>query len=160
MNALGTWTVGLAFAYTAFLLLGPRLAAARAASRGATGATDFFTANRSFSPITVALCITALFSGSSFIVILEASYRTGVSAVWYGVAEIVQILLIALLLLAPLRKRLVVTVSGLIGDRYGRLAAVLPGQSLPAPSPCGPWPPRSRLPRPFTWSRAFPCGWR
>nr|NLD40134.1 sodium:solute symporter family protein [Actinomycetales bacterium] len=126
MNAVGTWTVGLALAYTAFLVLGPRFAVARAATRGAPR-PDFFTAGRTFSPVIVALCITALFSGSSFIAILEVSYRTGVSAIWYGVAEIVQILLIALLLLAPLRRRLVVTVSGMIGDRYGRLARGIAG---------------------------------
>lgn len=131
MNAVGTWTVGLALAYTAFLVLGPRAVAARAEARAASATParrpDFFTAGRTFSPLTVALCITALFSGSSFISILEVSYRTGVSAIWYGVAEIVQILLIALLLLRPLRERLIITVSGMIGDRYGRLARGIAG---------------------------------
>lgn len=122
MSSVGVWTVGLALVYTVFLVSGPRILARRAG-----GGKDFFQAGRSFSPLIVALCITGLFSGSAFISILELSYRTGVSAVWYGVAEIVQILLIALLLVAPLRKRLVVTVSGLIGDRYGRLARGVAG---------------------------------
>ncbi|WP_250506741.1 sodium:solute symporter family protein [Bowdeniella massiliensis] len=122
MSSVGIWTVTLALGYTLFLILGPRALAGRAG-----GAADFFVGGRSFSPWTVAVCITGLFSGSSFIAILELSYRTGVSALWYGVAEITQILLIALLLVAPLRQRLVVTVSGLIGDRYGRLARGIAG---------------------------------
>ncbi|MDD9206154.1 sodium:solute symporter family protein [Georgenia sp. 10Sc9-8] len=121
MTAVGLWTIGLALAYTLFLVVGGRAARARAAQGG------YFVGARSFRPATVAFCITGLFSGSSFIAILELSYRTGVSALWYGVAEIVQILLIALLLVVPLRKRLVVTVSGLIGDRFGRTARAVGG---------------------------------
>lgn len=86
------------------------------------GGRDFFAGGRRFRPITVAFCITGLFSGSSFIAILELSYHTGVSALWYGVAESVQVLLIAGLLVVPLRERMVVTISGLIGERFGRLA--------------------------------------
>ena len=124
MTAVGAWTIGLALAYTVFLVgVGRRLRARSAA--GVTG--GYFVGGRSFRPATVAFCITGLFSGSSFIAILELSYRTGVSAIWYGVAEVVQILLIALLLVVPLRKRLMVTVSGLIGDRFGRTARAVGG---------------------------------
>src|SRR5699024_5191689 len=87
----------------------------------------FFVGGRSFSPWTVAFCITGLFSGSSYIAIMELSYRTGISALWYGVAETVQILLIALLLVKPLREKLVVTVTGIIGDRFGRAAKGISG---------------------------------
>ncbi|WP_341359734.1 sodium:solute symporter family protein [Georgenia sp. M64] len=122
MTTVGLWTVGLALAYTAFLVLAGRAVRARAG-----GAANYFVGGRNFRPITVAFCITGLFSGSSFIAILELSYRTGVSAVWYGVAEIVQITLIAALLVVPLRKRLVVTITGLIGDRFGRAARAVGG---------------------------------
>lgn len=122
MTTIGTWTIGLALGYTLLLVV-----LGRRAARAGQGQGGFFVGGRSFSPWTVAFCITGLFSGSSFIAITELSYRTGVSAVWYGVAETVQILLIALLLVAPLRRRLVVTVSGLIGDRFGRGPRALAG---------------------------------
>ena len=122
MTSIGGWIIGLAVGYTALLLaLGRRAAAA---DKGGGG---YFVGGRNFRAITVAVCITGLFSGSSFIAITELSYRTGVSAIWYGVAETLQIVLIALLLVAPLRKRLVVTVSGLVGDRFGRGPRALAG---------------------------------
>lgn len=129
MTTVGLWTIGLALAYTAWLILGSRLAVGRAGRGG------FFVSGRSFSPWTVAFCITGLFSGSSYIAIVELSYRTGVSAVWYGVAETVQVLLIALLLVKPLREKLVVTVTGIIGDRFGRgaqaISSVITGLTFP-----------------------------
>ncbi|MCH8561113.1 sodium:solute symporter family protein [Nesterenkonia sp. LB17] len=129
MTTVGLWTIGLALAYTAWLILGSRIAVGR------SGRGGFFVSGRSFSPWTVAFCITGLFSGSSYIAIVELSYRTGVSAVWYGVAETVQILLIALLLVKPLREKLVVTVTGIIGDRFGRgaqaISSVITGLTFP-----------------------------
>lgn len=122
MTAAGGWTIGLALAYTAFLVGAGRVARARASADG-----DFFVGGRTFRPITVAFCITGLFSGSSFIAILELSYKTGVSAIWYGVAESVQIVLIATVLVVPFRERMMVTVSGMIGDRFGRLALGIGG---------------------------------
>lgn len=130
MTTVGLWTLGLALAYTAWLVVGGRWVVARH-ERGA----NFFVSGRTFSPWTVAFCITGLFSGSSYIAIVELSYRTGVSAIWYGVAETVQIILIALLLVKPLRRKLVVTVTGIIGDRFGRAAkgvsAVITGLTFP-----------------------------
>lgn len=130
MTAVGLWTLLLALAYTLWLVVGGRWVV----SRRATG-SNFFVSGRSFSPWTVAFCITGLFSGSSYIAIVELSYRTGVSAIWYGVAETVQIILIALLLVKPLRRKLVVTVTGIIGDRFGRaaqgVAAVITGFTFP-----------------------------
>lgn len=117
MTGVGAWTIALAVAYTVFLA-----GAGRVARRRDSAGRDFFAGGRRFRPITVAFCITGLFSGSSFIAILELSYHTGVSALWYGVAESVQVLLIAGLLVVPFRERMVVTISGLIGERYGRLA--------------------------------------
>ncbi|RJN32431.1 sodium:solute symporter family protein [Nesterenkonia natronophila] len=130
MSAVGVWTLGLALAYTAWLVIGGRWVVARQESRA-----NFFVSGRSFSPWTVAFCITGLFSGSSYIAIVELSYRTGISAVWYGVAETVQVLLIALLLVKPLRRKLVVTVTGIIGDRFGRsaqgISALITGFTFP-----------------------------
>lgn len=129
MTIVGIWTLGLALAYTAWLIVGSRLTVAR------SGRGGFFVSGRTFSPLTVAFCITGLFSGSSYIAIVELSYRTGISAVWYGVAETVQVLLIALLLVKPLRKKLVVTVTGIIGDRFGRgaqaISSVITGMTFP-----------------------------
>ena len=122
MTAPGAWTLGLAVAYTLLLAL-----ASRAAHRRADRGEGFFVGSRSFGPWTVAFCITGLFSGSSYIAIMELSYRTGISAIWYGAAETVQILLIALVLVKPFRKRLVVTVTGLIGERFGRTAQGIAG---------------------------------
>ena len=124
MSAVGLWTLGLAAAYTVFLVLANQRLARRPAE---DRAASFFIGGRRFSAWTVAFCITGLFSGSSFIAVLELSYITGISALWYGVAETVQILLIALLLVKPLRERLVVTVTGIIGDRFGRAAQAVAG---------------------------------
>ena len=68
-----------------------------------------------------------MFSGSTFIAILELSYLNGVSAAWYGVAETLQVALIALFLVVPFRERKLITISGLIGDRYGRAARGVAG---------------------------------
>ena len=125
MTAPGLWTIGFAVVYTALLVVGGRLIQRRAVAGNKD--SGFFVGGRSFSPWTVAFCITGLFSGSSYIAILELSYRTGISALWYGVAETVQILLIALLLVKPLREKMVVTVTGIIGDRFGRGAQVIAG---------------------------------
>ncbi len=122
MTTAGWWIVGLAVVYTLVLI-----GVGQYAKRRGDGSNNFFSGGRKFSPILVAVCITGLFSGSSFISILELSYHTGISAVWYGVAESIQVLLIALLLLGPFRERLLVTISGLIGDRYGEVARVLGG---------------------------------
>ena len=122
MTAVGAWTIGLALAYTVVLIAANSLVRRRA-DRG----EGFFVASRSFGPWTVAFCITGLFSGSSYIAIMELSYRTGISAIWYGVAETVQVLLIALLLVKPLRRRMVVTVTGMIGERFGRIAQGIAG---------------------------------
>ncbi|MCW2135418.1 sodium:solute symporter family protein [Arthrobacter sp. VKM Ac-2550] len=122
MTSAGAWTLGLALFYTVLLAF-----AGRAANRRADRGEGFFVGGRTFGPWTVAFCITGLFSGSSYIAIMELSYRTGISAVWYGVAETVQILLIALILVKPLRNRLLVTVTGLIGERFGRKAQAIAG---------------------------------
>lgn len=131
MSAAGLWTILLALAYTGWLVVGGRIMA----RRGESGRGGFFVGGRSFGPWTVAFCITGLFSGSSYIAIVELSYRTGISAIWYGVAETVQVILIALLLVKPLREKLVVTVTGVIGDRFGRSAkaigSVITGLTFP-----------------------------
>lgn len=122
MNEYGVWLIGLAVVYT-FLLIFSGYVARRKAARG----EDFFVGGRQFSPLVVALCITGLFSGSTYISILELAYLKGMSAVWYGVAETVQVLIIAFILLAPFRERMLVTISGLIGDYYGRWAKLISG---------------------------------
>lgn len=123
MNTYGQWVVGLAIAYTALLV-----AAGRVARRKAQGAAGgYFVGGRQFSPLLVAFCVTGLFSGSTFIAVLELSYLKGVSAAWYGVAETIQVLLIALFLVTPFRERALVTISGLIGDHYGRTARAVAG---------------------------------
>ena len=122
MNEYGVWLIGLAVVYT-FLLIFSGYVARRKAARG----EDFFVGGRQFSPLVVALCITGLFSGSTYISILELAYLKGISAVWYGVAETVQVLIIAFILLAPFRERMLVTISGLIGDYYGRWAKLISG---------------------------------
>src|SRR5260370_8636144 len=98
----------------------------------------YFVGGRQFSPLLVALCITGMFSGSTFIAVLELSYLKGVSAAWYGVAETLQVLLIALFLVAPFRERGLGTLSGLIADRYGRCAPPVPGAFPTFPFPTRP----------------------
>ncbi|MBE3587852.1 MAG: sodium:solute symporter family protein [Thermoanaerobacteraceae bacterium] len=122
MNPYGIWILGLAILYTTVLIVIGNIVKSKA--RGGEG---YWVGGRSFTPWMVFVCITGLFSGSSFIAILELSYKHGISAGWYGVAEMVHILIIALLLIVYLRRLNVVTVSGLIGDHYGRVALGLSG---------------------------------
>lgn len=125
MNSFGAWIVGLWLTYTVVLIVLSRYAKKKAES--GTGGDSFWVGGRSFKPWMVFVCITGLFSGSSFIVVLELSYKVGISAIWYGVAEMVHVLIIALLLIANLRKLKMVTVSGLIGDKFGRMALGISG---------------------------------
>lgn len=122
MTTVGSWFISLAAAYTILLI-----AVGRFAHRKASGGGGYFVGGRTFNALFVAVCVTGLFSGSSFIAILELAYLKGVSAVWYGIAETTQVLLIAAVLLAPFRERLLVTVSGLIGDHFGEQARALGG---------------------------------
>jgi solute:Na+ symporter, SSS family len=123
MNAYGQWVIGLAVAYTALLIATGRIARRKAQA----GAGGYFVGGRQFSPLLVACCVTGLFSGSTFIAVLELSYLKGISAAWYGVAETIQVVLIALFLVTPFRERALVTISGLIGDHYGRAARGIAG---------------------------------
>jgi len=122
MSSVGYWFIGLALAYTLFLIFMGQFAKKRAAD-----GNGFFVGGRSFGTLFVTVCITGLFSGSSYIAIIELSYLTGISAVWYGIAETVQILIIALILIGPFRKKALVTISGLIGDHYGNKVRALAG---------------------------------
>lgn len=122
MNAYAFWILFMAVIYTAVLIFAGNVARSRAA-RG----EDFWVGGRKFKPWMVAVCITGLFSGSSYIAILELAYTTGISAAWYGVAEMIHVIIIALFFVIPFRKRQVITVSGMIGDRYGRAAKAIAG---------------------------------
>lgn len=114
MTSVGYWFIGFALVYTFYLIFVSQLA-----KRKAVDGSGFFVGGRGFNTLLVTVCITGLFSGSSYIAILELSYLTGISAIWYGVAETIHVLIIALVLIAPFRKKALVTISGLLGDRYG-----------------------------------------
>src|SRR5699024_8858184 len=93
MTSYGIWLIIFALVYTTGLILAGKISQRKAHQTG------YFVGGRSFSKWVVAFCITGLFSGSTFISILELSYLTGVSAVWYGVAETTQILIIAFIII-------------------------------------------------------------
>ncbi|XXM72955.1 sodium:solute symporter family protein [Lysinibacillus sphaericus] len=114
MTEVGYWFIGFALFYTVFLIFVSQFSKKKAAD-----GNGFFVGGRGFNSFFVAVCITGLFSGSSYIAILELSYLTGISAIWYGVAETIHVLIIALVLITPFRKKALVTISGLLGDRYG-----------------------------------------
>lgn len=122
MTSYGWWLIGFALIYT-FILI----AAGQISRRKAGGENGYFVGGRTFNKWIVAFCITGLFSGSTFISILELSYLTGISAIWYGVAETIQILIIAFVIIGPFREKMVITISGLIGERYGRTALGISG---------------------------------
>ncbi len=122
MTEYGVWIIVLAVGYTFALIVAGQLA-----KRRLTKKDSYFVGNRNFNKWIVAFCITGLFSGSTFISILELSYLSGISAIWYGVAEMLQIFIIAFLIIRSFRKKMLVTVSGLIGDKYGRAAKGLSG---------------------------------
>ncbi|GGM42055.1 hypothetical protein GCM10011351_30160 [Paraliobacillus quinghaiensis] len=122
MTSYGVWTIGFALIYTLLLII-----AGKISKRKASNGENFFVGGRNFRWWTVAFCITGLFSGSTYISIVELSYLTGVSAIWYGVAETVQVLIIAILMIKSFRNKMMVTISGLIGDKYGRRAKAISG---------------------------------
>ncbi|WP_164214422.1 sodium:solute symporter family protein [Virgibacillus sp. YIM 98842] len=122
MTSYGFWMIAFALIYTLLLII-----AGNVAKRKASNGENFFIGGRNFRWWTVAFCITGLFSGSTYISIVELSYLTGVSAIWYGVAETVQVLIIAFLMIKPFRNSMMVTVSGLIGDKFGRGAKAISG---------------------------------
>ena len=122
MNKYSLWFLGMAAVYTLLLIIIGRLT-----KKFAKDDEGYFSGNHSFGAWHVAVCITGLFSGSSFVAILELSYHYGLSAIWYGVAESIHVLIIALFLLTSFRERLVVTISGLIGKKYGKLASITSG---------------------------------
>jgi solute:Na+ symporter, SSS family len=130
LTEVGYWFIGIALAYTMMLVVIGRIAKKRAVD-----GNSYFIGGRNFNMWFVAVCITGLFSGSAYISILELSYLKGVSAVWYGVAETVQILIIALVMVGPFRKKALVTISGLIGDHFGErvrgLAGAITGFTFP-----------------------------
>ncbi|MBY8909488.1 sodium:solute symporter family protein [Salinicoccus roseus] len=117
MNEYGIWILALAVGYTLILIGAGQLAQRKLSSKD-----SYFVAGRNFNKWIVAFCITGLFSGSTYISILELSYLTGVSAIWYGVAEMVQIFIIAFLIIRSFRKKMMVTVTGMIGEKFGRKA--------------------------------------
>lgn len=123
MTTYGWWLIGFALVYTFGLIFAGQLSRKKAVA----GGDGYFVGGRTFNKWIVAFCITGLFSGSTFISILELSYLTGISAIWYGVAETVQVLIIAFVIIGPFREKFVVTVSGLIGERYGRAALGISG---------------------------------
>lgn len=122
MNAYAAWIVGLAIVYTAILIVLGNIV-----RKKATSGESYWVGGRNFKPWMVFVCITGLFSGSSFISIMELSYLKGISAGWYGIAEMLHVLIIALLLIGTFRKRMMVTVTGLIGDHFGRLSMGVAG---------------------------------
>jgi solute:Na+ symporter, SSS family len=122
MNSYSLWMFGLALAYTILLV-----SLGQVMKKRAKKGDDYFVGGRCFGRWTVAFCITGLFSGSTFIAILELAYFKGVSAMWYGVAEMSHVLIIALVLIGPFRRKMMVTISGLIGDKYGRMAKGIAG---------------------------------
>lgn len=122
MTSYGLWLIFFAVIYTGALILAGTISRRKSAQ-----GDGYFVGGRIFNKWIVCFCITGLFSGSTFISVLELSYLTGISAIWYGVAETVQILIIALVIIGPFRKKLVVTVSGMIGERYGRKALGIAG---------------------------------
>ncbi|MEN1970175.1 sodium:solute symporter family protein [Lentibacillus sp. N15] len=122
MTSYGWWLIVFAIIYTLGLILIGNISRKRANKD-----TGYFIGGRSFNKWIVAFCITGLFSGSTFISIVELSYLSGISAIWYGVAETTQILIIAFVIIGPFREKLVVTVTGLIGDRFGRKALGIGG---------------------------------
>jgi len=122
MTTYGWWLIGFAVIYTFGLIV-----AGQFSRKKATAGDGYFVGGRTFNKWIVAFCIIGLFSGSTFISILELSYLTGISAIWYGVAETIQVLIIAFVIIGPFREKFVVTVSGLIGERYGRAALGIGG---------------------------------
>lgn len=122
MTSYGWWLIAFAVLYTIALIFIGSISRKKSAKED-----GYFVGGRTFNKWLVCFCITGLFSGSTFISIVELSYLTGISAIWYGVAETIQILIIAFVIIGPFRKKLVVTVSGMIGERYGRKALGISG---------------------------------
>src|SRR5699024_6568691 len=115
MTIYGLWLIGIAVIYTFGLIVDGQFS-----RKKATAGDGYFVGGRTFNKWIVAFCIIGLYSGSTVISILELSYLTGISAIWCGVAETIQVLIIAFVIIGPFRDKFVVMVAGLIGERYVR----------------------------------------
>ena len=79
MSEYGIWILALAVGYTLVLIIAGQLA-----KRKINKKDSYFVAGRNFNKWIVAFCITGLFSGSTYISILELSYLSGISAIGTG----------------------------------------------------------------------------
>src|SRR5690625_7199326 len=117
MTTYGWWLNGFAVIYTFGLIV-----AGQFSRKKATAGDGYFVGGRTFNKWIVAFCIIGLFSGSTFISFLKLSYLTVISAIWYGVAETIQVLIIEFVIIGSFRVMFFVMDSGFFGARYCRAA--------------------------------------
>ncbi len=82
-------------------------------------AEDYFHAGRRGSILNVIIYSASQSGAITLVSELEASVLHGISVVWYGVGVLVMTLLIAGLVVTPLRRKRVITLSGYLGDHFG-----------------------------------------
>lgn len=120
----GRLAIGIAIilliAYTGFLIYLGRLG-----FKKAQAADHFIHGGRRFGMGYVFVMVAAMWGSWIYGTELETSFLSGVSALWFGVAVIIMSILVAFLLLTPFRKLAFITNSGLIGDRFGKLARAI-----------------------------------
>ncbi|MDA8066932.1 MAG: sodium:solute symporter family protein [Thermaerobacter sp.] len=97
----------------------------RAGFRRAQAAEHFIHGGRRFGMGYVFFLVAAMWGSWIYGTELETSFLAGVSAFWFGVAVIIMSILVALLLLTPFRELGFITNSGLIGDRFGKVARAI-----------------------------------
>ena len=111
-------------AYTALLVYLGRLGRRKACN------LNFITGGRQFSASQVFFMMSALWCSWIFVVEIESAYLFGISAVWFGVGVGIMAVAGGILMGTPLSKLSYVTTSGVLGERFGRLAGTITGLVL------------------------------
>ena len=99
----------------------------RYAYKHTIAAGDYFHAGRKCGVLNIVIYGGGFWGAIILVSEIEASFMQGISVMWYGIGTLLMSILIAYWVLAPLRKKHVVTLSGFLGDRFGEPVRAVSG---------------------------------
>ena len=116
------WILGALLIYSFVLVcLG------RYAYKHTTSAGDYFHAGRQCGILNIVVYGGGFWGAIVLVSEIEASFMHGISVMWYGIGTLLMSILIAYWVIAPLRQKHVVTLSGFLGDRFGEPVRAVSG---------------------------------
>lgn len=117
-------------AYTALLACLGKIS-----SRKIKDDNSFFSGGSSFGVVNIITCVSASTGSPVFIAVLELSYTNGISATWFGIANMLMLAFIGFVLVNKYKTAGLVTFSGILGKRYGdvvqTISSLIIGLSFP-----------------------------